>query len=139
MQTFKRRLAVLVPDDWSAKDSITLLAPDGQANVIASSEPLDPSIELDAYVAVQGELLSEEFPQYEEITLQTTEMLGTGRRGYFRRFNWTPPDGHQVSQYQLYYVEAGRGYTMTATASTDAFLRYEVELLGILENVHLNP
>jgi hypothetical protein len=139
MQNFKGHLEASLPDGWVGKESITLLAPDGQANVIASSEPLDADVNLDTYVGVQGELLSQEFPQYEQIALKETEMLGGDRRGYFRRFDWTPPDGRRISQYQLYYVESGRGYTMTATAEANAFLRYEAELLGILQSVHLVP
>lgn len=44
LQRFKPQLTAPLPEGWFAKESITLLAPDGQANVIASSEPLDRTI-----------------------------------------------------------------------------------------------
>ena len=39
-------LMAAAPADWFFKEQITFLAPDGQANVIASTEPLDPSIDV---------------------------------------------------------------------------------------------
>ena len=76
MQTFRPRLRAEVPETWFAKESVTFLAPDGQANVIASSEPLDPSIDTERYASTQGDLLAKEFPGYEQHELRDTEPPG---------------------------------------------------------------
>ena len=108
-----------------------LLAPDGQANVIASSEPLDPSIDTEQYATVQGDLLRGEFPGYVEHAFEEAALLG-GRRGYRRHFEWTPPDGVAVTQIQLYFAENSRGYTATATTPSTNFENVEAELRQIL-------
>jgi hypothetical protein len=124
---FRGELTVSVPENWFAKVSTTLLAPDGQANVIASSEPLDPTITIERYAEVQGELLEREFPGYVLRSYGRESVLG-GRSGYFRHFEWTPPDGVPVTQIQMYYVENGRGYTATATTPTEGFPQREIVL-----------
>jgi hypothetical protein len=131
---FRPIISADLPDGWFAKESITLLAPDGQANVIASSEPLDESIDTDAYAAVQGDLLEKEFPGFDEYTIEDSEVFGRGT-GLLRRFEWVPPDGVPVMQIQLYYAESGRGYTATATTPSSQFSRYELELTRILESL----
>ncbi len=128
---FRGELTAALPGDWFAKESTTLLAPDGQANVIASSEPLDPSIDTDRYASVQGDLLRGEFPGYEEKSFDRIEIFG-GRSGYMRHFQWTPPDGVPVVQLQLYYAENGRGYTATATTPAEGFPSRELLLRQIL-------
>lgn len=137
MQRFKPQLTAPLPEGWFAKESITLLAPDGQANIIASSEPLDPSIDTDRYAEVQGELLRKEFPGYREFAYEPAQMLG-GRRGFIRRFEWTPPDGVPVTQIQLYYAENGRGYTATATTPSTAFERFELQFRQLLGGLQLD-
>jgi hypothetical protein len=137
VQRFKPQLTAPLPEGWFAKESITLLAPDGQANIIASSEPLDPSIDTDRYSEVQGELLRKEFPGYREFAYEPAQMLG-GRRGFIRRFEWTPPDGVPVTQIQLYYAENGRGYTATATTPSTAFERFELQFRQLLGGLQLD-
>jgi hypothetical protein len=117
---FRAVLTAAVPEGWFAKDSMTLLAPDGQANIIASSEPLDPTVDTDSYATVQGDLVRKEFPEYDEKSFERVSILG-GREGYMREFEWTPEDGAGVTQLQLYYAENGRGYTATATTPTHGF------------------
>ena len=52
MQAVKTRLSEPTPDDnWVWKESLTFLAAEGQANVIFSSEPLDPSVDLERYTS----------------------------------------------------------------------------------------
>jgi hypothetical protein len=133
-EIFAPELRLLVLDGWFAKESHTLLAPDGQANVIASSEPLDASTDLQRYAQEQGERLSAEFPGYVEHDFRAELVLG-GRPGFVRTFSWTPPDGQAVTQIQLYYVRAGRGYTATATTPTSEFGRYEAQLRQILDGL----
>ena len=128
---FRGKLTAAIPEDWFAKESTTVLAPDGQANVIASSEPLDPGIDTDQYASVQGDLLRTEFPAYEEKAFDQVEIFG-GRTGYLRHFQWTPPDGEPVTQLQLYYAQNGRGYTATATTPATAFPARELLLRQIL-------
>ena len=136
MERHRPTISALMPDDWFAKESITLMAPDGQANVIMSSEPLDSGIDTNQYAGVQGQLLRNEFPGYEEYAFESTEVFG-GRRGYLRHFEWTPPDGVPVTQLQLYYAENGRGYTATATAASSSFAKAETELRQILEGLSI--
>jgi len=121
-------------EGWFAKDQITLLAPDGQANVIASSEPLDLEIDTEMYAKVQGDLLTKEFPGFQQFSFEHTEIFGN-RPGRVRRFEWLPPDGVAIMQIQLYYAESGRGYTATATTPSTEFGRYELELRDVLEGL----
>ncbi|MCB0880015.1 MAG: DcrB-related protein [Thermoleophilia bacterium] len=137
MQRFKPQLTAPLPEGWFAKESITLLAPDGQANVIASSEPLDPTIDTNQYAQVQGDLLRKEFPGYREFAFEPARMLG-GKQGYIRRFEWTPPDGVAVTQIQLYYAEEGRGYTATATTPSTQFERFEMQFRQLLGGLALD-
>lgn len=142
MQKFKRQLTAPLPEGWFAKESITLLAPNGQANVIASSEPLDPAIDTNLYAQVQGDLLRKEFPRYREFASEPARMLA-GKNGYMRHFEWTPAGGDAVTQIQFYYAEEGRGYTITATAPSTQFERFEVQfrqlLVGFALDLHAQP
>jgi hypothetical protein len=97
------------------KESITLLSPDAKANIIASSEPLDPGIDSLRYAEIQGQLLEEGFPGYVSEVFEPTSAFGFAAEGYLRQFQWSPPDGEPVMQYQIYYADGGRGYTATAT------------------------
>lgn len=133
-RTFQPQLTIPLFEGWLAKESITILAPDGQANVIASSEPLDPSIDTSQYAQIQGDLLRKEFPGYQEHAFEPARILG-GKNGYIRRFEWFPPDGVPVTQIQLYYAEQGRGYTATATTPTSQFGRFEVEFRQLLGGI----
>jgi len=137
VQPFKPRLTALLPEGWFAKESVTLLAPDGQANVIASSEPLDPTIDTTQYATVQGDLLRKEFSGFREFAFEPAKWLG-GRQGYIRRFEWTPSDGVPVTQIQLYYAESGRGYTATATTPSTQFERFEMEFRLLLDGLQLD-
>jgi tetratricopeptide (TPR) repeat protein len=133
---FRATLTAAVPDGWFTKESTTLLAPDGQSNVIASGEPLDPSIDVAKYASVQGEALVKDFPDYTERAFDAVEILGD-RRGYLREFEWTPEDGTPVTQLQLYYVEDGRGYTATATTPTAGFPERELLLREVLRGLRI--
>ena len=130
-------LMAAAPADWFFKEQITFLAPDGQANVIASTEPLDPSIDVEKYTTIQGDLLRDEFPGFREMTFAEIGIDGIPGQTYFREFAWTPPDGVEVSQMQIYAVANGRGITATGTTPTTSFERYR-EALGeiILTLVH---
>jgi hypothetical protein len=134
MVRYRPTISVSLPSGWFAKESLTLLAPDGQANVIASSEPLDPSIDTKKYAEVQGDLLENEFPEFESFSFEETDVFGRGT-GYIRRFQWQPPDGVPVMQMQLYYAESGTGYTATATTPSSEFPRYEPDLRDALESL----
>ncbi len=111
------------PEGWYHKTSVTLLAPDGLGNVIASSEPLDGSFDTERYAMVQLELLRDQFPQFSEHANGRLDLGGTP--AIWRKFSWTPPDGLPVTQLQLYAVADGRGYTATATTPTSNWERYE--------------
>ena len=133
----QNEITAAVPEGWFVKESTTLIAPDGQANIIASSEPLDPSIDTNRYAEVQGELLRQEFPEYAEQSFEQVEIFGD-RVGYLRSFEWTPPDGVRVAQIQLYYAEANRGYTATATTPATNLLAVEPTLVEALRGLRLS-
>ncbi len=117
------RIRPLVPYGWFVKESWTLLAPDGQANVIASREPLDPTVTTAQYAAVQGDLLTREFPHYTQHAL----VLVVTPQGPapMRVFEWSPPDGVRVLQHQLYWTRDGVGFTMTATCPSTVASQYK--------------
>lgn len=127
-------LGATLPAGWAFKESLTLLAPDGQANVIVSSEPVAPDLDGQTYAAVQGELLRKEFPGYVELELEPTQAFG-GLPAWRRRFTWTPPDGREVTQVQVYAATEGRGYTATATSPSVSFTSYERELAALLDSI----
>jgi hypothetical protein len=133
---FTGSLSAPVPDGWFAKESLTVLAPDGLANVIASSEPLDKTLTTQQYADGQGEDLRNMFANFKERSYGPANMLG-GRECVVRRFEWSPPDrgNDPVTQIQVYHVAAGRGYTLTATARSVRFEAVERVLIGILEGV----
>ena len=106
---------VEVPQGWHWKESYTLIPEDAASNVIASSEPLDTSITTEQYAAAQGELLSKEFDEYQQYSLEPAVIEGVDT-ALLRDFAWTPPNGKRVRQLQLYAVVGQRGVTATATA-----------------------
>lgn len=128
-------LSVELPDGWFAKETIALLAPDGQANVIVMSEPLDPRTDAATYAANQGERLRV-FAKYEEHSFEPVTVLGD-KSGFVRRFSWTPPDGERVYQVEIYYAWDGRGYTATATTPATQQHRYDAVLRTVLSSLRL--
>lgn len=136
MPQMSAHLSADVPSDWFLKESITLLAPDGQANVIASIEPLDPSLTSRQYAEIQGDLLRREFPGYHEFEFAPAAVYG-GQPGYLRHFAWIPPDGRSVTQLQTYLAMSGSGYTATATTSTALFPSLERQLRLLLDGLRL--
>lgn len=123
MEMFRHQLVAALPTGWLAKESVTVIAPDGQANVIVSSEPIDAAVDTTRYATTQGDLLRREFPGYQDLGEGPMTWLG-GHDGYFRRFEWSPPDGVPVMQVQLYLVLDGRGFTATATTPSTQFERF---------------
>jgi hypothetical protein len=134
VERFRPEISASLPEGWFAKESITLLHPEGTANVIASSEPLSPEIDTEQYAAVQGDLLEKEFPGFELLAFDPKLIFG-GRNGFIRRFKWTPPDNQPVTQIQLYYAEGERGYTATATTPSERFAELELVLMDILDGL----
>ena len=127
-------IEVTAPDDWYVKESFTLIAPDGQANVILSSEPLDPEITTEQYATVQGDLLEGEFPGYRPLRYEPFALRGEGD-GLLRVFEWKPPDGVPVTQAQIYYAARGRGYTSTGTTPSSNFENVRATLFEILRSI----
>lgn len=136
MPRISAHLSADVPADWFYKESMTLFAPDGQANVIASIEPLDPALTSREYAEIQGDLLRAEFPGYHEFGINPTVLYG-GHQGYLRHFAWTPPDGRSVTQLQTYLAMCGSGYTATATTPTALFAIWERQLRHLLAGLRL--
>ncbi len=137
LQKVTGQLGATIPEDWQWKESHTFLTRELQANVIFSSEPLDPNIDSESYANIQGELLRREFRGYREFAFESMRMMG-GRPGYVRRFAWEPPEEAEVTQVQLYYAENSRGYTATATAASTNFAAVESLLVEILENLTIS-
>jgi len=133
---FTGSLSAPVPDGWVVKESLTVLAPDGLANVIASSEPVEQRLTTQQYADAQGEDLRNQFPKFKELSYGPATMLG-GRACFVRRFEWSPPDREDdpVTQIQVYHVAAGRGYALTATARSVRFEAVERILISVLERV----
>ena len=131
-------ISINLPDEWFYKESFTLLAPDGRANVILSSEPLEASITTLEFSTIQGDLLETEFPGYEPSIDQEDFPLASGDVAMIRQFNWTPEDGSPVTQAQIYFVADGRGLTATATATAEHFVAVRETLFGILQSIFVN-
>ena len=129
------RLRSQVPVGWERKESHTLFAPSGQANVIASNEPLGRQIDSATYASTQGELLRREFPGYREHAFGPAAAFG--RPGFARTFTWTPPDGVRVTQIQHYVVVDGRGYTATATTPSTLFEMHKQHFEWILSRLSI--
>ncbi len=134
-QRYQGTIRADVPAGWFVKESITLLAPSGQANVIVSSEPLDPTLTTEQYAAVQGELLRREFPGYVEHRFDRTRVFGMD--GFLRQFEWTPPDGVRVAQVQAYATRGGRGFTATGTAPATVAAEHSRTFLDLLRSIEI--
>ena len=136
-QPVKDHLRAAIPVGWLWKESMTLGEPEGQANVIFSSEPVEPDVDAARYAGLQKEALSREFAGYHHVAFEQMRMLG-GRDGFLNRFEWQPPGSPRVTQIQIYYVEDGRGYTATATVPTENFPRWSKALTAILDNLRID-
>jgi hypothetical protein len=120
------------PDGWCAKWSVTVQSPTGDANVIVSSEPLDPTIDSKDYADAQGELLEDEFPGYDEESFERATAFGMP--GYLREFRWTPEDGDPVRQLQSYAADDGTGYVATGTALARDFDDLRDDMVEIMDD-----
>jgi hypothetical protein len=131
-------ISLEIPDGWFWKESFDLLAPEGNANIIASTEPLDPEITLDKFVQAQGDLLSTEFPGFHEFKLERARIRGV-LEAMLREFAWNPPDGERVRQLQLYAVRDGRSITATGTTPESAWEANGEQLLGTMLSLLVEP
>lgn len=117
MATFTPNLRVPLPPGWSAKEAITLVAPDGRSNVTASSEPIQEGVTAREYADATGEALdSPDLPGFRELSFERIETVD-GREAWLRLFEWDPPDTPSVVQAQMYFVDGGRGFVATATTT----------------------
>lgn len=135
-QNFRPQITAQMPKEWFGKESITIVEPDSQANVIASSEPLGSDFDAARYAEVQVKLIRVEFPGYQELFFGSALVFGN-RRGYVHHFQWIPPDGLSITQIQMFYIENERAYTATATTSTVLFERYKEQLQEILDSLRI--
>lgn len=127
--------AELLPG-WAYKESYTFLAPDGQANVIVSSEHLGDDIDAETYAKVQGSLLENgDFSGYQQLALEPYVVPGVIGHGWLREFTWTPANSEPVQQTQIYVVAFGRGYTATATSPVSKYESYRADLAAILGSI----
>ena len=98
LKNFQPQISARMPEAWLGKESITLIAPDGQANVIASTEPLDASVDATRYAEIQGELLRFEFPYYRGLSFNSALVFGN-RRGMFAVFNGRRPTVYRLRKF----------------------------------------
>jgi hypothetical protein len=131
MPPYRVPLSAGVPEGWVAKGSITLVAPDGEANVIASTEPLEEVVDTERFADARGEVLEQGFPGYREMHAGPVRLLG-GRRVFHRIFEWTPEDSEPVTQIQVYHVEGRQAFTATATTPSATFEASQDVLKAIL-------
>ncbi|MDQ0616773.1 Hsp70 family protein [Arthrobacter globiformis] len=129
--------AKLLPG-WFYKDSYTFLAPDGQANVIISTEELSEDMDTQTYADAQGPLLENELPGYEELAMEPYVVSGVVGHGWLREFIWTPPDSGPVQQTQIYVVLFRRGFTATATSPVSEYESHRADLSAILGSIRVH-
>lgn len=110
----KPSIRLEMPPGWFYKESYTVLAPDGRANVIVSSEPLSETTSIVEYTDTQRDLLRE-FTGFVEHGFEQIDIDGIPGEAWLREFSWTPEGRSPVTQLQVYALLEGRGYTATAT------------------------
>lgn len=117
------------------KEHITLRSRDGQANVIASVEPVDPTLGTAAFADAKGASLRG-LPDYSEQAYGPSVLFGD-RDGMLRRFSWSGPHGRHTTHLQAYHARDGSGYRVTATARTEQFAAREGELRRVIADLRL--
>jgi hypothetical protein len=135
VKSYKPTLVALLPDDWFAKESITLLSEDGAANVIASTEFIDPQWDSKQYADVYAQQLVDQFPGYRELSYGPFTCLGN-RPGYTRQFEWMSDKG-LVMQRQLYFAEKGTGWVVTATTTSTSYREMQSQLIQVLDGISI--
>jgi hypothetical protein len=134
---FPTRLEIPRYDGWGGRWSATLTAAGGRANLVATTEPIDPSIDPRQYADAQAEPVEREFDDYVELSFEAALVFG-GRPGYLRRFEWRSDIG-RVRQMQAYYTWNGRAYLMTGTALAEGFEEVEESLNALMAGVTIGP
>ena len=130
----KPSIQLEMPEGWFYKESHTVLDPDGRANVIVSSEPLDETTSIAEYTDTQGDLLRE-FPGFTQIGFEEIDIDGIPGEAWLREFSWTPEQRSAVTQLQVYAVLDGRGYTATATTPSTDMAEFRRVLTGVLYSI----
>jgi hypothetical protein len=131
------RIGAPLPDGWWSKQSWTLFAPDGQANIIVSCEPLAPPMDTAGYATRQQALLSRELNGYVEYLFTQVEL--TVGQALLRVFGWSPPNGVPITQHQMYWTAPGIGYTATATVPSTQYDRFRGIFDEVLSQVRFLP
>jgi tetratricopeptide (TPR) repeat protein len=135
MERFDSQLSIARPPGWGVKESVTLLEPSGQANVIVSTEPVPPGTTTEDYARANEEQMDQgDFPGYRQFSREETE-FANGGPAIVRRFEWTPPDGATVTQIQLYHVDGDRGLTATGTTTSASYDDLELDLEQLLLSI----
>jgi hypothetical protein len=131
MARYRPTVAAELPRGWFVKESLTLISPDGQANLIFSLEVIDENLDSHGYADAQATVLRNNFGAYREFAYGPSQVFG-GRPGYYRQFEWTPEDGIPVTHIQQYFADNGRGYTATVTTPSSLFPAVESVLRDLL-------
>jgi hypothetical protein len=136
MRAFDPRLAAGVPDGWEVRGTIELVSRELQARVIASTEELPPGGTLEDYLEQHERMLAEHFPDYEELGVERLS-TASGAPAVLRSFMWKPPDWPAIGQLQLYAVDRGRGFVVTASAERERFAEIAPALREVVLGVRL--
>ncbi len=131
------RLRAPVPEGWSVRESWTLTAPDGQATVVVSREPLPPGVGAEQYAQGQGDRVAAEYPQYQQHVLTVLPL--TSGPAYARLFSWAPPGGSRVVQVQVSATAPDTGWTATASTPAASFETVAGVLDGVLRSLEFGP
>lgn len=124
----------LDPDEDGSR-TFTVRAVDGSANVISSSEPLDPAMTTRTYADSQETLLREELAGYEQHAAGHSAAYEGD--GYERVFTWIPDAAGRIWQIQAYAARDGVGYTTTGTTTIDAPRSVRQMLRRVVTSVRL--
>jgi hypothetical protein len=130
-------IAVCMPPGWSLRESLTVTSPGGDANVIFSSERLQPPISAWDYMINGYDLLASEFSGFVSRGFEQFSIEGVTGEVYRHVFEWEPPEegSRPVVQMQLYAVRQARGFTATATTTADRIDELGSVLVGILSSL----
>jgi uncharacterized protein YjbI with pentapeptide repeats len=136
-------IEVGVEEGWNSridqdKNEIMILTDDRSANVISSSATIPPKwsgVDAHRYGELETGKELKTFPGYHQLAPKATNVFGVP--GFRRLYEWDPKDGEPVTQIQQYYTEKDRGYTATATTTSDNFEKYEPQLLDALNRITL--
>lgn len=113
------RFNMLLPDGWQDRTVYTLLGPltDGiQHNITVSLDPETSFETVKDFAEVQVQTLEESLPGMRLLKKEATQ-LANGTPAYRIIFKWSPTEEQTLFQQQVYVVDHGTAYSLTASFS----------------------